>query len=154
MNLLGEVSSGQQVIGSDGGMIGTVVGVEGDVIAVQGAAEHGSGHHHVPADWIDHVDTHVHLNRTASLARETWTTHAQDQGAGHSQGRGASGTESVAAAAPMPRRSEGKKGSWLPWLMLAILVLIALVVLFRGLAYQNDSSTSRPDAATESDTAR
>lgn len=150
MNGLGEVRSGQQVIGSDGGMIGTVVGVEGDVIAVQGAAEHGSGHHHVPADWIDHVDSHVHLNRTAALARETWTTHAQDRGAADRQGS----APAAAAAAPIPHRTEGRKGSWLPWLMLAILVLIALVVLFRGLAYQDDPSTSQPNPATESDTAR
>ena len=141
MNGLSEVRSGQQVIGSDGGMIGTVDGVEGDVIAVRGAAEHGAGHHHVPADWIDHVDTHVHLNRTAALARETWTSHTR------AGGRAATG-------APIPHRTEGKKGSWLPWLMLAILVAIALIVLFRGFAYQDDSSTSQPNPATESDTAK
>lgn len=145
MNGLSEVRKGQQVLGSDGGMIGTVDGVEGDVIAVRGAGEHGSGHHHVPADWLDHVDTHVHLNRTAALARDTWTSHKH---------RGGGGTAAAAAAAAAPHGSEGRKGSWLPWLMLAILVAIALVVLFRGLAYQNDAATSQPDPATESDAVR
>jgi hypothetical protein len=145
MNGLSEVRSGQQVLGSDGGMIGTVEGVEGDVIAVRGAAEHGAGHHHVPADWIDHVDAHVHLNRTAALARETWTSHTH---------AGGGAPTAAATAAPMPHRTEGKKGSWLPWLMLAILVAIALVVLFRGFAYQDDPSTSQPNPATESDAAK
>ena len=145
MNGLSEVRSGQQVLGSDGGMIGTVERVEGDVIAVRSAGERGPGHHHVPADWIDHVDTHVHLNRTASVAWETWTTHTHG---------GGSGAASAATAATAPRPTEGKKGSWLPWLVLAILVAIAIVVLFRGLAYQDDPSTADPNPATESDTAR
>jgi hypothetical protein len=143
MNGLGEVRAGQQVLGSDGGMIGLVEGVEGDVIAVRGSAEHGSGHHHVPADWIDHVDDHVHLNRTAALARDTWTTHD------HGRAGAAAG-----AATPMPHRTEGKKGSWLPWLVLVALVLLALWVLMRGLAYQNDPSTSDPGQATERDVAK
>lgn len=138
MNGLGNVRAGQQVIGSDGGMIGIVDGVEGDVVAVRGSAEHGSGHHHVPADWIDRIDDHVHLNRTAALARDTWTAHGQ--GYGHS-----------AASAATPRRTEGKKGSWLPWLVLVVLVLVALWVLMRGLAYSNDAPTSDPGQATESD---
>ncbi len=143
MNGLGEVRAGQQVLGSDGGMIGVVEGVEGDVIAVRGSAEHGSGHHHVPADWVERVDDHVHLNRTAALARDTWTDHD------HGRAGGAAG-----AAAPMPRRTEGKKGSWLPWLMLAVVVALALWVLMRGLAYQDDPSTSDPGRATERDAAK
>ena len=143
MNILGDVRAGQQVLGSDGGMIGAVEGVEGDVVAVRGTAEHGSGHHHVPADWIDRVDDHVHLNRTAALARDTWTHHVHGAATGAAH-----------AAAPIPRRTEGKKGSWLPWLVLAILVIIALVVLFRGLSYQDDPSTAQPNPATESDAAR
>ena len=143
MNGFGEVRAGQQVLGSDGGMIGVVEEIEGDVIAVRGAAEHGSDHHHVPVDWVDHVDTHVYLNRTAALARETWTAHGS-----------AGGRTTAAETAPTPQPSEGKKGSWLPWLVLVVLVLEALWSLLRGFAYSNDPSTADPGRATESDTAR
>ena len=143
---LGGISAGQQVLGSDGGMIGVVESVEGDVLAVRSTGDRGGGHHHVPADWIDRVDTHVHLNRTAAVAWETWETH----GGG---GRAGAATSTAAGAATRPR-SEGRKGSLLPWIVLGVLVLVALIALFRGFAYQDDPSTAEPSRSTESDTAR
>ena len=143
---LGGISAGQQVLGSDGGMIGVVEGVEGDVLAVRSTGDRGGGHHHVPSDWIERVDTHVQLNRKASVAWETWETH---RGAG----RGGAATSTVAGAAT-PHRTEARKGSLLPWIVLGILVLVALIALFRGFAYQDDPSTAEPSRSTESDTAR
>ena len=63
-----DVRSGMQVIGSDGGMIGTVSGIEGDQIAVTSAGEHAGHHHHVPSSWVARVDDHVHLDRPAAVA--------------------------------------------------------------------------------------
>jgi hypothetical protein len=31
-----------------------------------------SKHHYIPADWVDHVDEHVHLNKSASEATRQW----------------------------------------------------------------------------------
>lgn len=120
---LHDVRAGMQVLGSDGGVIGTVVGVEGDRIAVASVGEEGS-HHHVPASWVARIDDHVHLNRPAQLARETWKDHQEDPGHGPLRSDASADSASVA-----------RRIKWLPWAILALLVLLSLYYLVRGLAY-------------------
>lgn len=127
-----EIRNGMQVLGSDGGMIGTVTGTEGDRIAVKSAGEQGGDHHHVPLEWIARVDDHVHLDRTAATAWDSWRTHGQDSG------RVAATEHREGGGGAHPRPSEGKKGSWIPWLVLAILVLLGIVALARGLNYASE----------------
>ncbi len=101
-----------QVLGSDGGMIGKVDGVEGKVFKLQRAPELGGGEHHfVPLHWVERVDDHVHLNVPAATARDRYGTEASN--AGH-------------AAIP---DDEGGIG-WLPWLIGALLLLLAAILFF------------------------
>ena len=115
------IRPGMQVLGSDGGVIGTVRGIEGDQMIVSSVGEGAEGHHHVPRGWVARVDEHVHLDRAAALVRDRWTAH---------------GEPSAGARSRAPR--EKRKLSWLPWAALALLVLIALYALVRGLVYAAD----------------
>jgi hypothetical protein len=110
-------------------VIGTVDGVEGDRIAVRGAGDTGE-HHHVPEKWVERVDDHVHLDRTAALARETWMSHGEDLA--HGEMRREIGGDSASGA---------RKVKWLPWAILALLVLMSLYYLVRGFSY----SAEEPD---------
>jgi hypothetical protein len=68
-----DIRPDMQVIASDGGMVGTVDGVEGDRIKLKRAAEIGGrGHHFVPTSWVARIDDHVHLDREAALVRDSW----------------------------------------------------------------------------------
>lgn len=54
-----------EVIAADGTSIGTVDHLDGpDRIKLAKSTSPDDQHHYVPFAWIDHVDTHVHLNRT------------------------------------------------------------------------------------------
>lgn len=100
-----------QVLGSDGGMVGTVDAVEAGTIKLKRAPELGGGeHHHIPTDWVARVDDHVHLSVDAATVRERWGL--------------------VAAAAGHPAAAASGGMGWLPWL-LGLLALAA--ILFFGL---------------------
>ena len=122
------VRSGMQVIGSDGGMIGTVSGIEGDQIAVASAGEHAGHHHHVPSNWVARVDEHVHLDRPAAVAWDSWKAHHQDGGV---TGRSAPGTQ-VRGEAATDRPARGSK--WV-WIIGAIMLLIIIVLGIRAFGY-------------------
>ena len=63
-----------EVLGADGEHVGTVDHMEGsDQIKLTKDDPAADGKHHlVPADWVDHVDTHVHLNKDASDVMKNW----------------------------------------------------------------------------------
>lgn len=126
------IREGMQILGSDGGAIGTVIGIEGDQIALRSAGERG-GHHHVPAAWVARVDEHVHLDRPAALAWDTAPMH-REQAA--TQGR-----------AHVPDEAAGpRKLKWLPWAVLAILVLAGIYYLIRGLDYASRETNYQESA--------
>ena len=36
----------------------------------------GGKHHLIPTDWVDHVDQHVHLNKSSKDVQAQWKTAA------------------------------------------------------------------------------
>jgi hypothetical protein len=63
-----------EVIGSDGQHVGTVDYLDGpDKIKLTKSDPASGGEHHViPADWVDHVDAHVHLNKPSRDVKAQW----------------------------------------------------------------------------------
>lgn len=63
-----------EVVGSDGGHVGKVDKVMGDLIELA-KLDLGSGfkHHMIPITWVDHVDEKVHLSLTKDEAKTRWT---------------------------------------------------------------------------------
>ena len=60
-----KITPHMDVIGSDGTKIGTVDHLDGpDKIKLAKNTSPDGQHHSVPLTWVDHVDTHVHLNKT------------------------------------------------------------------------------------------
>jgi hypothetical protein len=62
------------VLGSDGQRVGIVDRVEGkDRIKLTKNDPKADGmHHYIPMDWVDHVDEHVHLNKSSHEAMREW----------------------------------------------------------------------------------
>lgn len=60
-----------EVIGSDGGHVGTVDHLDGESRIKLARSDSADGkHHYIPTDWVDHVDSHVHLNKPADEAMQ------------------------------------------------------------------------------------
>ena len=59
-----------QVIGSDGTAIGIVDRVQGNEIKLTKGG--GKAHHFIPLDWVERVDSHVHLSKAANDAKAEW----------------------------------------------------------------------------------
>ena len=71
---LSSIKEHQEVLGSDGGHVGTVDHVQGDQIKLtRKDPEAGGKHHLIPANWVERVDAHLHLNVTADEAQQRWT---------------------------------------------------------------------------------
>jgi hypothetical protein len=70
---LSRVKEHQEVVGSDGGHVGTVDHVRSDHILLTKTDKDAGGHHHaIPSSWIASVDDTVHLARTADEAKRAW----------------------------------------------------------------------------------
>ena len=113
-----EIREGMQVLGSDGGMVGTVDGVEGDRIKLTRDA--AGTHHYVPLAWTARIDEHLHLDRSAALVRDSWTAETGPTGYG---AREAAATDRPAAAS-----------KWV-WVIGAILLVLILILGVRGCGY-------------------
>jgi hypothetical protein len=62
-----------EVVGSDGGHVGTVDKVRGEhIVLTRSGDEAGGVHHAIPCGWIDGVDDKVVLNLTAEEATSRW----------------------------------------------------------------------------------
>ena len=58
------------VVCKDGNRFAMVDHVDGNSIKL--TRDDQSQHHWIPADWVDHVDDKVHLNRPADQAMRDW----------------------------------------------------------------------------------
>ena len=63
-----------EVVGSDGVHIGTVDHMEGadEVKLMKDDPDAGDEHHFIPLAWVDHVDQHVHLNKSGAEVTSHW----------------------------------------------------------------------------------
>lgn len=63
-----------EVLGSDGKHVGTVDHLDsGDRIKLtKNDPQAGGKHHFISAQWVDHVDQHVHLTKSADEAMKAW----------------------------------------------------------------------------------
>ena len=63
----GRIVEHMDVFASDGTKVGTVDGMDGpDRFRLARDTSPDGQHHHVPMSWVDHVDRHVHLNKTVA----------------------------------------------------------------------------------------
>ena len=74
MHLAANIREHMEVMGSDGVHVGTVDRVEGpDRVKLTRSDPMAEGKHHViKADWIDHIDSHVHLNKKSTELMALW----------------------------------------------------------------------------------
>jgi hypothetical protein len=70
---LGKATEHMEVVGSDGGHVGTVDKVEGDrILLTRSDPDAGGRHHSIPSRWIDRVDDKVTIRKTAEEAKAHW----------------------------------------------------------------------------------
>ena len=70
---LSKVSEHMEVVGSDGGHVGTVDKVRGDrIILTKNDTDAGGHHHSIPSRWIQSVDDKVTIRKTADEAKSAW----------------------------------------------------------------------------------
>lgn len=63
-----------EVLGSDGKHVGTVDHMDSGnrIKLTKNDPKAGGKHHFISADWIDHVDAHVHLNKSSDETFKMW----------------------------------------------------------------------------------
>ena len=69
-----QIREHMEVIGADGVHVGVVDHMEGAgrIKLTKSDPLAGGTHHYVPTDWVDHVDTHVHLKKDRSELLAYW----------------------------------------------------------------------------------
>jgi hypothetical protein len=78
MNATQNIKEHMEVLGSDGQHVGTVDHLEGadKIKLTKSDAKSGGKHHFIPVNWVDHVDSHVHLKKSSKDAQAQWQTAA------------------------------------------------------------------------------
>ena len=62
-----EICEHMPVIAASGEHVGTVDHLEGpNQIKLTKTDSTDGTHHYIPLDWVDHIDQHVHLNKSAA----------------------------------------------------------------------------------------
>jgi len=71
---LSQVRDHMDVVSSDRKMVGKVDHLEGEdgIKLTKRSSPDGDHHHIIPVGWIDHVDQHVHLNKTGAEVTAHW----------------------------------------------------------------------------------
>ena len=74
MHTTSDIREHMDVLGSDGVQVGTVDRVEPpDRVKLTRSGPMAEGKHHfIKADWIDHIDDHVHLNKKSTELMAMW----------------------------------------------------------------------------------
>jgi hypothetical protein len=69
-----DIREHMEVLGSDGEHVGTVDHLEGQdrIKLTKSDPKAGGQHHFISVEWVDHVDRHVHLNKTSNEAMKQW----------------------------------------------------------------------------------
>ncbi len=70
------VKERMDVIASCGKKMGVVDHVEGNAIKLTRNDSPDGQHHYVPASWVDHVDSHVHLSKNSVETQQGWKSDA------------------------------------------------------------------------------
>ena len=77
MNAKQDIKEHMEVLGSDGQHVGTVDHLEGtDKIKLTKTDASDGKHHLIPLSLVDHVDAHVHLNKSAKDVKAQWQAAA------------------------------------------------------------------------------
>lgn len=91
---LGQVKEHMDVVGSDGGHVGTVDKVRGDrIVLTKNDSDAGGRHHSIPSSWLQSVDDKVTISKTADEAHKHWRDEEQSSALFGSEDR-SSGRES------------------------------------------------------------
>jgi hypothetical protein len=73
MSEASQVQEHMDVISSDLKTVGKVDHLDADKIKLtKQSSPNGEHHHFIPVSWIDHVDQHVHLNKTGADVTAHW----------------------------------------------------------------------------------
>lgn len=68
-----KVRAHMEVIGADGGHVGTVDCLRGShIVLTKSDPDAGGEHHGIPCGWVAKVDKHVHLNLDTAEAQRRW----------------------------------------------------------------------------------
>ena len=73
-----DIKEHMEVLGSDGQHVGIVDHLEGSnqiKLAKKDPKAEGK-HHFIPTDWVDHIDQHVHLNKSSKDVQAQWKAAA------------------------------------------------------------------------------
>ncbi len=73
-----DIKEHMEVLASDGEHVGTVDHLEGSkqIKLTKNDEKAGGKHHLIPVDWVDHVDQHIHLNKSSKDVMAQWKAAA------------------------------------------------------------------------------
>jgi hypothetical protein len=72
------IAEHMDVIAADGESIGKVDHMQDGRIKLTKTSSPDGQHHFVPLTWIDHIDAHIHLNKTLSAIRASGSAGGSD----------------------------------------------------------------------------
>ncbi len=69
-----DIREHMEVLGADGAHVGTVDHMEGRerIKLAKSDPAVGGKHHYIGLDWVDHVDSQVHLKKPSAEAMKQW----------------------------------------------------------------------------------
>jgi hypothetical protein len=73
-----DIRENMEIVGSDDKHVGTVDHMEGTdrIKLAKNDPNAGGKHHFISIDWVDYVDSKVHLNKPSEAAMTDWQTAA------------------------------------------------------------------------------
>ncbi|HEY0981197.1 MULTISPECIES: DUF2171 domain-containing protein [unclassified Schlesneria] len=78
-----QIKDHMSVVASCGKKVGVVDHVEGNGIKLTRNHSSDGQHHYIPASWVDHVDSEVHLNKNSMETESSWKSDAASCGCSH-----------------------------------------------------------------------
>ena len=87
------------VLGSDGGHVGTVDCLRGGhIVLTRSDPDAGGAHHGIPAGWVAKVDNKVHLNLAAAEAKTRWRVEPRSRALFEREDSGSDGPHALERA--------------------------------------------------------